>query len=172
MVNFMSSSAFERNRVNIWQKTYLKVNHKQCKLSLVSIVILSKLKQLTILRQNIHICSRLLFVLLKYKDTTETILLSLRLTSAVSVLHMSSIATGPVLGFPTRPDTNQAVQPRNMDRDLQFLILEVEGLYYLCSRNKDANQLPSYSEADLCLCFRICKPEDQWSCKRSPDILA
>ena len=27
----------------------------------------------------------------------------------------------------------------------------------LCSKNKGANQLCGYHEADLCLCFRICK---------------
>ena len=34
---------------------------------------------------------------------------------------------------------------------------EEEGLYYLCSGNKGADQLRSYCEADLRLCFRICK---------------
>ena len=35
--------------------------------------------------------------------------------------------------------------------------LEVEGLYYLCSENKGADQLRGYREADLRLCFSICK---------------
>ena len=39
-------------------------------------------------------------------------------------------------GFPTRPHTNQAVQPHKMARDMKFLIYEVEGLYYLCSETK------------------------------------
>ena len=30
-------------------------------------------------------------------------------------------------------------------------------MYYLCSENKGADQLRSYREADLRLCFRICK---------------
>ena len=30
-------------------------------------------------------------------------------------------------------------------------------MYYPCSENKDADQLRSYCEADLRLCFRICK---------------
>ena len=30
-------------------------------------------------------------------------------------------------------------------------------MYYLCSENKGADQLHSYHEADLRLCFRICK---------------
>ena len=42
-------------------------------------------------------------------------------------------------GFPTRSDTNQAVQSQQMARGLKFRILEVEGLYYLCSKNKGAD---------------------------------
>ena len=30
-------------------------------------------------------------------------------------------------------------------------------MHYLCSENKDADQLCGYREADLRLCFRICK---------------
>ena len=44
-----------------------------------------------------------------------------------------------------------------MARGLKFLIKEVEGLYYTCSENKGADQLHGYREADLRLCFRICK---------------
>ena len=44
-----------------------------------------------------------------------------------------------------------------MARGLKFRIYEVEGLYYLCSENKGADQLRGYREADLCLCFRVCK---------------
>ena len=54
-------------------------------------------------------------------------------------------------GFPTRSDTNRHVQPQKMVRGLKFRTLEVEGLYYLCGENKGADQ------ADLRLCFRICK---------------
>ena len=32
-----------------------------------------------------------------------------------------------------------------------------EGLFYLYSENKGADQLRGYREADLRLCFRICK---------------
>ena len=35
--------------------------------------------------------------------------------------------------------------------------LEVEGLYYPSSENKDADQFRGYRETDLRLCFRICK---------------
>ena len=54
---------------------------------------------------------------------------------------------------------NRAVQKQKMARDLKFRIKEVEGLYYLilCSENKGADQLCGYHEADLRLCFRICK---------------
>ena len=44
-----------------------------------------------------------------------------------------------------------------MARGLKFWIKEVEGLYYPCSENKGADQLRGYREADLRLCFRICK---------------
>ena len=33
----------------------------------------------------------------------------------------------------------------------------MEGLYYLRSENKGADQLRGHREADLRLCFRICK---------------
>ena len=36
-------------------------------------------------------------------------------------------------------------------------MMEVEGLYYPSSENKGADQLRGYREADLRLCFRICK---------------
>ena len=49
------------------------------------------------------------------------------------------------LGFPTRSDTNQAVQPQEMVRCQEFHICKVEGLYYLhvctCSENKGADQV-------------------------------
>ena len=44
-----------------------------------------------------------------------------------------------------------------MARSLKFCIKVVEGLYYLCSENKGADQLRGYREADLRLCFRICQ---------------
>ena len=34
---------------------------------------------------------------------------------------------------------------------------EEEGLYYLCSENKDADQMHCYHATDLCLYFRMCK---------------
>ena len=44
-----------------------------------------------------------------------------------------------------------------MAKGLKFLIQIEEGLYYLSSENKGADQLRGYREADLRLCFRICK---------------
>ena len=38
-------------------------------------------------------------------------------------------------------------------------IKEVEGLYYLYSKNKGADQLHGYLASDLRLCFRICKKQ-------------
>ena len=42
-------------------------------------------------------------------------------------------------GFPTRSQTNWAVQPQKMARSLK--IKEVEGLFYLYSKDKGADQL-------------------------------
>ena len=39
----------------------------------------------------------------------------------------------------------------------EFLDYVEEGLYFLCSENKENDQLHSYCAADLHLCFRICK---------------
>ena len=47
------------------------------------------------------------------------------------------------------------MEGRNMARGLKFHIKKVEGLYNLCSKNKDADQLHGHCEADLRLCFHI-----------------
>ena len=70
---------------------------------------------------------------------------------------MSRVMRKPTFWFPTRSDTNRAVQSLNMARGLKFRIQKVVGLYYPCSENKGADQLRGYREADLRLCFRICK---------------
>ena len=62
----------------------------------------------------------------------------------------------PTFWFPTWSDTNQAVQLQKMARGMKWIKKE-EGSYYLCSENKGADQLHDYREADLRLCFRICK---------------
>ena len=54
-------------------------------------------------------------------------------------------------------DTNRAVQSQKMASGLKFRIKVGEGFYYPCIENKDADQLRSYLEADLRLCFHICE---------------
>ena len=57
--------------------------------------------------------------------------------------------------FPNRSDTNQAAQPQKQARSLKFWSSVEEQLYYPSSENKGADQLRSYCEADLRLCFRL-----------------
>ena len=63
----------------------------------------------------------------------------------------------PTFWFSTRSNTNRTVQSQKMARGLKFQIYKVEGLYYPYSENKGADQLRGYREADLRLCFRMCK---------------
>ena len=68
----------------------------------------------------------------------------------------------PTFWFPTLSDTNQAVQLQKMARGLKFQISKIEASYYLCSKNKGPDQLweadpDQLCEADLHLCFLICK---------------
>ena len=55
--------------------------------------------------------------------------------------------------FPTRSDTNPAVQAQKMARDWKFWIYKVEELYYLCSENRGADQL---------LCVFVFSYADYW----------
>ena len=58
--------------------------------------------------------------------------------------------------FPNRSDTNRPVQSQKTARSMKFRI--EEGLHYPCSENKGAaDQLRSYCEANLRLCFRLCR---------------
>ena len=59
--------------------------------------------------------------------------------------------------FPNRSDTNQAVQAQERARSLKFWSQLEEELYYPSSENKGADQLRGYREADLRLCFRLCR---------------
>ena len=70
---------------------------------------------------------------------------------------LSSDTRKPTMWLPNRSDTNQAVQAQKMARDWNFQIYKVEEQYYMCSKNKGADQFRSYCEADLRLCFRVCK---------------
>ena len=74
-----------------------------------------------------------------------------------SLIYLSLVVRNSFSGFPTRSDTKRAVKPQKMARGLKFRIWKVEVLYYPCSENKGADQLCGYREADLRLCFRICK---------------
>ena len=59
--------------------------------------------------------------------------------------------------FPTSSDTNRPVQAQKRARSLKFRIKVEEELYYPRSENKGADQLRGYREADLRLCFRLCR---------------
>ena len=59
--------------------------------------------------------------------------------------------------FPNRSDTNRPVQLQKQARNLKFLSEVEEELYYPSSENKGADQLRGYREADLRLCFRLCR---------------
>ena len=59
--------------------------------------------------------------------------------------------------FPNRSDTNRPVQAQKRARSLKFRIKVEEELYCPRIENKGADQLLGYCEADLCLCFRLCR---------------
>ena len=61
--------------------------------------------------------------------------------------------------FPTMSNTNQTVLSQKMASGLKVQIKEGEGLCYICSENKDADQLHCYLAADLYLCFHTCKKQ-------------
>ena len=67
---------------------------------------------------------------------------------------MRLVTTRPVFWVSNQVQHNRAVQPQIV-RGLKFCIEDVEGLYYLCSENKGADQLCDYHAANLRLCFRI-----------------
>ena len=70
---------------------------------------------------------------------------------------MSRLVGKPTMWFLNRSDTNRAAQAQKNARSLKFRILVKEELYYPSSENKGADQLRSYREADLRLCFRLCR---------------
>ena len=75
----------------------------------------------------------------------------------------------PTIWAPNRSDTNRAVQSQNKVKSLKVWLKkkrnctilvwfkEEEELYYPCSENPGADELRSYCEADLRLCFCICR---------------
>ena len=70
---------------------------------------------------------------------------------------LSLLVGKPTMWFPNRSDTNRPVEAQKRGRSLKFRILVEEELYYPSSENKGADQLRGYREADLRLCFRICR---------------
>ena len=97
------------------------------------------------------------------KKTTSKISVSKEQTTSVKgrlsydLKQMSRVMRKPTFWFLTWSDTNQAVQLQKIARGLKFRIQKEEIMHYLCSKNKVADQLCSNHEADLRLCFRICK---------------
>ena len=57
----------------------------------------------------------------------------------------------------TVSDTNRAVQSQKMVRGWKFLHSESRGIVLSMWQKKGADQLRSYCEADLRLCFCICR---------------
>ena len=86
-------------------------------------------------------------------DTNEEVIshTTVSITKTLIVLRHEK-----TMRFPNRSATNWSNQSQKMDRTLKFWISEKEELYYPCSENKGTDQLCSYYEADLYLCFRIC----------------
>ena len=70
---------------------------------------------------------------------------------------MSHLVRKPTMWFANRSDTNRAVQSQKMVRGWKFWIYKVEELYYPCRENKGTDQLRRYCEADLRLCFHLCR---------------
>ena len=56
-------------------------------------------------------------------------------------------------GFRPGPTQKPSIQSQKQARIWQVWVLVEEELYYVCSKNKGADQLCSYCTADLCLCF-------------------
>ena len=63
----------------------------------------------------------------------------------------------PVFGVSDQVSHKLAVQPLKIAKSSKFRIEKVEGLFYLSSENKGADQPRSYCAADLRLCFCICE---------------
>ena len=68
--------------------------------------------------------------------------------------YLSCVARKPGFGFPTKSNTNLAVRKHKMAKGLNLPIKTEDGLYYMCSENKGADQLRGCHTADLPLCFR------------------
>ena len=67
------------------------------------------------------------------------------------------MSRNPVFGISDQVRHKRGYTTTEDDWWLEISDLEVEGLYYLCSENKGADQLRGCRAADLHLCFLICK---------------
>ena len=70
---------------------------------------------------------------------------------------MSLCVRKPTIWVSDQVDTNSAVLSQKIARSLKFRIYEKEKLYCLCSENKGTDQLHGYCEADVRLCFCLCR---------------
>ena len=71
--------------------------------------------------------------------------------------QLSHLVGKPTMWLSNRPNTNRAVQAQKIARGWKFWFYKVDEFYYQCSKSKWADQLRSYCEADLLLCFRLCR---------------
>ena len=99
----------------------------------------------------------LLFSCLNIQKLLSMQLYSVKFQEYLVNLYMSRLVGKPTMWFPNRSDTNQVVQSQKQARSLKFWSYVEEKLYYPSSENKGADQLRGYREADLRLCFRLCR---------------
>ena len=78
--------------------------------------------------------------------------------------HMSCVIRKTTLCFRPGLTQNQAVQLQKMARILKFWIPKVNGLYYLCSENKDADQLRICKMLLFSSCGLYMGGRPSWSC--------
>ena len=79
------------------------------------------------------------------------------LSKPAEMQQMSRLVGKPTIWFPNRSDTNRPVPSQKRAKSLKFQIQVEKEMYYPSNENKGADQLRSYCEADLRLCFRLCR---------------
>ena len=72
-------------------------------------------------------------------------------------VYMNRLMGKPTMWFPNKSNTNRPVQLQKQARSLKLWSSVEKELYYWSSENKGADQLRGYREADLRLCFRLCR---------------
>ena len=93
----------------------------------------------------------------RLRQTVQTkFMLLLEEQSDQGLLCLSRIVRKPVFGVSDQVRHNPGCTATEDGLRLEILDLGSK-LYYAYSENKDADQLRGYCEADLRLCFRICK---------------